>query len=118
MGAKRHAQPTRRLWRTPSQDMFVPLKFGQFRMNEQVRVVTRSFHPAWGGGSTFVSAAALSQDECIIAKTAADGAAVFDETPSLKAPRLQTVRNLLSILFRLFCIIGHGALKPQHTIAR
>ena len=75
-------------------------------------------HPAWGGGSTFVSAAALSQDECIIAKTAADGAAVFDETPSLKAPRLQTVRNLLSILFRLFCIIGHGALKPQHTIAR
>ena len=65
-----------------------------------------------------MSAAALPQDECIIAKTAADGAAVFDETPSLKAPRLQTVRNLLSILFRLFCIIGHGALKPQHTIAR
>ena len=27
----------------PSQDMFVPLKFGQFRMNEQVRVVTRSY---------------------------------------------------------------------------
>ena len=60
----------------------------------------------------------LSQDRSIIAKTAADGAAVFYETPSLKAPRLQTVRNLLSILFRLFCIIGHGALKPQHTIAR
>ena len=47
-----------------------PEKFGQFPLNEQVRVVTRSFHPAWGGGSTFVSAAALSQDECIIAKTA------------------------------------------------
>ena len=30
-----------------------------------------------------MSAAALSQDECIIAKTAADGAAVFYETPSL-----------------------------------
>ena len=55
----------------PSQDMFAPLKFGLFHENEQVRVVTRSFHPAWGDGSTcFVSAAALSQDACIISKSA------------------------------------------------
>ena len=43
MGAKSQAQPSVRLWRTPSQDMFVRLKVWTFQMNEQVRVVTRSY---------------------------------------------------------------------------
>ena len=56
--------------RTSSQDMFVPLKFGLFLLNEQVRVVTRSLSrlELVRGPS---ASPRLSQDTGIIAKTAA-----------------------------------------------
>ena len=54
----------------PSQDMFVPLKFGQFRMNEQVRVVTRSLSRLEVVRAAFGSPR-LSQDANSIPKTAA-----------------------------------------------
>ena len=50
--------------------MFVPLRFGLFRMNEQVRVVTRSLSRLEVVRADFGSPR-LSQDEDIIAKTAA-----------------------------------------------
>ena len=60
-------------------------KFGRFRRNEQVRVVTRSFIQLGVTGAPFVSAAALSQDSCIISKSALEMRPLSETRPYRQA---------------------------------
>ena len=86
MDAKRHAQPIGRLCASLARHVRSS-RFGRFHANEQVRVVTRSLSrlEVVRGPS---ASPRLSQDECIIAKTAAfvrDGLLDFLAKPRFAA---------------------------------